>query len=219
LTFFSAGHAAEAGAITTYSDRTTFETDLGAPISVEDFTDSYHFPITTGILNSATNLTVDNGTPITPGLILPGVTYSTPVGLDYFFNIDVDLGALFTGGLLDGMSGLQPLTASFDDPVHGFGFDTSNIMGSEFSITIKFSSGPDYVQTFPIVDGVNFFGFVSTTADIQSAEILGNGGLITFALDNFTYPTPAAVPEPSSVVLVGVAALSGLTYRRRKRRA
>ena len=38
-----------------YYDRAAFTADTGA-ITVEDFTSTFHFPITTGILNSSTNL-------------------------------------------------------------------------------------------------------------------------------------------------------------------
>ena len=71
---------AKADAITTYSDRTAFDSAVGSPLTVETFTSSYHYPISTGVLNSSTNLIVANGSPILPGDIQPGVTYSTAIG-------------------------------------------------------------------------------------------------------------------------------------------
>ena len=75
--------SASADVITTHTDRATFEAAAGVPLTVEDFTDTAHFPITSGVLNS---LTTDAG--LQPGDIEEGVTYSTPVGQGNFFNID-----------------------------------------------------------------------------------------------------------------------------------
>src|SRR5450759_1202603 len=73
--------------IIVFSDRTSFTTATGAT-TVEDFGTVVVIPISSGILNSATDPT-----------ILPGVTYSTPVRTGLFFNIDA--GGGYTGGLLD----------------------------------------------------------------------------------------------------------------------
>ena len=209
-----------AGTITTYDDRPSFTAAVGVPLTIEDFTSSDHFPITTGVLNSSTNLVVEVGTPITPGLIDPGVTYSTPIRTDapagFFFNIDA--GGGFTGGFLDGLGTGAPgssLTTTFDAPVVGFGFDTNGLMGTAFQLDIHFTSGPDYVQT--ISNTSDFYGFVSSATDIVSANIYGNSTTFTFALDNFTYPTSAAVPEPSSIVLASIGGLGILTFARRWR--
>ena len=84
-------------------------------------------------------------------------------------------------------------------------------MGTQLNITIKFASGPDYVQSFAIGTGFPFFGFVSSVTDIQSATLYGNAA-IPFAIDNFTYPTFSAVPEPSSIVMAGLVSLLGLGF-------
>lgn len=195
---------ANAGSITTFSDRSNFNTAVGAtPLTIEDFTDTSHFPISTGILNSQTNLVVDFGSPIEPGDIEPGVTYSTPIGTNYSFNIDALAG--FDGGFLDGFFGGDPnrvLTVDFDNNISAFGFDTNYTMGSDFNLTIKFTSGPDFVQNFSTTNSADlgFFGFQSSAADIQTAVIDGNGnGTFAFAVDNFTF---TAVPEPNSAVSV-----------------
>jgi hypothetical protein len=223
IMLFGLCRVAEAGGITDFTDRPTFNAAVGAPLTVEDFTDSDHFPITTGILNSQTNLVVESGSPITPGLIQPGVTYSTPIRSDapggFFFNIDA--GGGFAGGFLDGLGAPSPstaLTTTFDNPVNGFGFDTNTLMGTQFTITINFTSGPADVETLPI-NGASFFGFVSTATDIQSATLFGNSSTFTFGIDNFTFPTSAAnaVPEPSSAVLASLATLTGLVYGWRRR--
>ena len=78
LVVLGACRGAGAGIITVYTDQPSFDAATGVPMTVEDFTNTVHFPITTGTLNSETNLVVVVGPPITPGLIQPGVTYSNP---------------------------------------------------------------------------------------------------------------------------------------------
>lgn len=218
LALVSTTTMAGAGTITTYTDRPTFEAALGVPFTVEDFTDDSHFPISTGILNSATDLP-DIG--IAPGDIQPGVTYSTAIGDSFFFNIDA--GGGYEGGFLDGFAQsafANELTVTFDGPVKGFGFDTNSLMGTEFSITINFISGPAYTNSFSVADSsaLEFFGFTSDATDITSAVILGNDSFFSFALDNFTFGPAGVIPEPSSIALAGLGALGllGLARKRRK---
>ena len=212
--------AAQAGTITV-TDRTTLIANLGAGVTVEDFTSSFHFPITTGVLNSAANLIVANGTPIVPGLIQPGVTYSTPIGTGNFFNIDG--GGGFTGGFLDRLGSLGPLTATFNSPVSGFGFDTNNHMGRSFTVDIQFvGGGSDFIDSVSIPNSLTptGFGFESSAQDIADVIIQGdNTTSFGFALDNFTFGSEAAaVPEPASLALFGVG-FAGLAALRRRKRA
>lgn len=215
-----AGSGALAGTVTQYTDATSFGTAMGVPLSVEDFGNSTHYPITSGTLSSTTNTTVANGTPITPGMILPGVTYSTPIGVGNFFNID--LGLYFDHGFLDrsdaGGRSDTALTTTFDQNVKGFGFVTSPLMGTAFSITIHFASGPDdSLSNIGVpTGGTSFFGFISDAADITSATIYGNSQSRAFAIDDFTYPSLSAVPEPSSIIGVGLAMLAGAAGTRRR---
>ena len=98
--------AAHSGTITQFTDRSTFDSAVGST-TVEDFTDDSHFPIATGVLNSSTNLAVGNGSPIIPGMIQPGVTYSTTVsGNASVYDFNIDAGGGFTGGFLDSL--VQP---------------------------------------------------------------------------------------------------------------
>jgi hypothetical protein len=210
-------------AIVDYANRNSFELATGAT-TVEDFGNAQRNPISTGVLNSSTNLPAIG---ITPGLIKPGVTYSTPVGGYFFsfFNIDTTpqidprFGETFDGGFLDGFTRGGVLTIQFDAPQKGFGFDTDLIMGA-FEITIKTSAG-SFSQSFantsthPI-----FFGFGSSQADILSATIAGSG-FAAFAVDNFTYDANAvapAVPEPSTwaMMMLGFAGMGFMTYRKMK---
>ncbi len=201
--------------VTTYDNRAAFEGAIGVPLSVEDFTSSYHYPITTGTLNSFTSLVVKYGAPITPGTILPGVTYSTQPGTGGFFNID--LSGWYVGGFLDGENNAtldRALTVTFDSAARGFGFDANSHMGN-FNVTIHLSDGPDFSVNYPVVPSSDpaFFGFISGSSDITSLTVHGDNNFFAFALDNFTFPT---VPEPSIVALAGLGAATLLIARRRR---
>lgn len=196
--------------VTSYNDRSTFEAAIGGPGTLEDFTSTFHYPISTGILNSATNLPEIS---LYPGDIKPGVTYSTPIGTDFFFNIDANAG--YIGGFLDGAYGGDPnrkLTITFDNPVKGFGFDTNSLMGNNFDIQINFLSGDPLTEKYNVSGLMEFFGFASTSADILSAVIGGQGNFsFAFALDNFEFggtatqvpESPTQVPEPATILLLG----------------
>ncbi|MBI4460549.1 MAG: hypothetical protein HY648_10895, partial [Acidobacteria bacterium] len=173
-----------AGTITTYSVRVNFLAAVGST-TVEDFTNTSHFPITTGVLNSSTNLPAIG---IAPGDIEPGVTYSAPVPdpIQNYFNIDA--GGGFPTPFLDSLFPPRPLTVTFDGPVAAFGFDTNSLMSPSFGITINFVSGPAYTQTFTVSGSFPvFFGFQSSSADIVSAVINSQSTSFGFALDNFTF--------------------------------
>ena len=172
-----------------FDDRTAFDAAVGST-TLEDFTDTFHFPISTGILNSATNLVVDFGPPILPGDIEPGVTYSMPIGTGNFFNIDA--GGGFVDGFLDGIKNpeFDPVTIAFDNPVGAFGFDMNQLMGNSFDITIQFTSGPDFVGNFPVTQSssLEFVGFQSEQIDIETVIIQGDGANnFDFAFDNFAF--------------------------------
>jgi len=205
-----------AGSITTYSDRATFTAAVGGSPTVEDFGDTSRFPISTGVLNSSTNLP---GIGITPGLIQPGVTYSTPIGTGNFFNIDA--GGGFTGGFLDSIFRGFPLTVTFDGPVSGFGFDTNQFMGNAFDVTISFLAGNPYNAQLPVpAGGFSFFGFTSDSQDITSAVISGIGSGFSFALDNFTFsdvgPGTTVIPLPAPLLLLATGLFTLGVFGRRK---
>lgn len=205
--------AAMAASVVTYSDRATFVANTGATI-VEDFTDQAHFPITSGVLNSSTT---EAG--LVAGDIAEGVTFSTPVGVGNFFNID--FGGGFSGGFLDSLGSDRLLTIDFSTPQGGFGFDTNSLMPA---FVIAIFSGTDliYSGNFNAVGGdLTFFGFQSTGAGITSATIGGSGSSFSFALDNFTFGAAGApvgaVPEPSTwaMMLFGFGAI-GYSMRRKR---
>ncbi len=189
-----------AGDIVLYGDRADFNDATGTRV-VEDFTDTSHFPITSGVLNDQTS---EAG--LNPGDIQSGATYSTPIGQGFFFNIDS--GGGFQGGFLDRLGPGEALTVDFDDAVGAIGFDTNFIMGQSFDITIVFSDNSMQALTRPVVqtEALAFFGFVSSAQDIASVVIAGDSPNFSFAVDNFTFetqfaprpPPPTPVPPPPS---------------------
>lgn len=198
------------------TDRASFEASLGGPLTVEDFTDSYHFPISTGVLNTYTDLVVSSGTPITPGMIKAGVTYSVELPMPtYGFNIDA--GANFVGGFLDTVAGNGPLTVTFDNPVAAFGFDT-NAFAPNVHVVVHFSDGSsDTFDGFAPTYDMHFFGLTGVGSLITHAEIGTTlNGSVNFAIDNFTF-VANPVPEPGTYALMalGLVAL-GAVARRRK---
>ena len=206
-------------AVTLFSNRAAFTTATGAN-TIETFTPStgspFAFPITTGILNSATSGCCLVGT-ILAGDIKPGVTYSTPIkpGL-FFFNIDFG-GGFPDGGFLDTVAGPAVLTATFDTLQAGFGFDTTGLMG-DFDVSIDSTSGEIFTQHFPAATGYDFFGFASSSNDIKAVRIIGSTS-IGFALDNFTYSfNGATVPEPAAwgLMLAGFGLVGGAMRRRQR---
>lgn len=203
---------AQAGTVTTYTDLASFNAALGAtPMTVETFTNDDHFPITTGKLDATTNLAVSVGPAITPGMIQPGVTYSTPIGQGYFFNIDCCMPG--SNQFLDSVTGSNPLTATFWKTTNAFGFDAGMNWMHAMTVTINFASGPSFTQSFAS-DNIGFYGFQSDSRDITSV-VIGGGTGFSFAVDNFRFANPVPEPETYGMMMAGLA-LIGAVARRRK---
>ncbi|MBK7403260.1 MAG: VPLPA-CTERM sorting domain-containing protein [Phycisphaerales bacterium] len=203
-----------AGAITTYTDRPSFNANAGGPLTLEDFTGTFHFPIATGVLNSQTNLP-DIG--ILPGAIQPGVSYATPIGSGNFFNIDA--GGAYEGGFLDGFEPSDrecTITFHQNDPnvaraVAEFGFDLGSLGSTDFDVRINFADGSSQLFNNIYPATLSFFGFQSDASDITSVVIGNDGGPLGFDFDNFTY---TAVPAPAGIALLGFGGLAATRRRR-----
>ncbi len=206
---------ASASTITTYSDIAAFDAAHG-PVTVETFTDGFYYPISSGILNSATT---EAG--LTAGQIKAGATYSMALSTGESFGIDE--GGGFLGGVLDGRGdGVNDvLSIVFDGAVTGFSFVTNELMPT-FDLTISFLNGQAYSGSFTVpTDDLTFFGFGSDVQDILSVTIGGttNTGL-SFILDDFRFGEIAAVSEvplPAGLpVAVTAFATFGIVAGRRR---
>jgi hypothetical protein len=188
LACFAAAPAAGAGTITIFFDRASFQA-AAPPQTVEDFTDTFHYPISTGVLNSRTDLPEAG---LFPGDIQPGATYSTELNQGNFFNIDAGRGYL--GGFLDGFPAQREVKVVFhlDDPglprsIYGFGFDIGSLGSADFDVKVTFADGSEQDFNFPYPGPPSFFGFLSDAPDIASVVIGNNGIIFGFDFDNFTF--------------------------------
>lgn len=206
--------SSNAASITTFSNRVTFDSAVGAT-TLEDFTNRFNFPIPNGTLSSTTSF----GT-LSAGDIKAGAIYTTPVGSGNYFNIDA--GGDFVGGFLDGFNpSTRDLTITYSPLISAFGFDTNSFMPN-FDITINFLSGLGYTANFAGITGTQFFGFQSDAADIQSVIISGNNSGLAFAIDNHAFGGSAvatSVPEPFTVLGTIFSAGYGVALKRKLAKA
>lgn len=208
-----------AATITTFTDRSAFNSAVGTT-TLENFTNAAHYPIPNGALSSTTSFTSIYTAPLNAGDIKAGATYTTPVTTDTAFYFNIDAGGLFTnGGALDSLSKTSKLTISYDPLVAAFGFDAYQYM-SEFDVMINFLGGSSYTKHFSFSTSVQFFGFQSDAADIQSVVIGGTNTIMGFAIDDHSYGgTPSPVPLPSATWLLFSGLLSLIGVARRSKQA
>lgn len=141
---------------------------------------------------------------------------------DFFFNTPTDLAV--NSGKLTATQPAEAVKITFPlAGVYAFGFHitVTSSFGTWFiSLT---PSGTDYSVTNTSSANVQFFGFVSTTPVIAPLYIRNSGGSPTMVLPNFEAFGPAAVPEPRTMLLVGLGLIIlptiRVTRRRRARQA
>ncbi|MBX3110548.1 MAG: PEP-CTERM sorting domain-containing protein [Fimbriimonadaceae bacterium] len=103
------------------------------------------------------------------------------------------------------------LTVAFDAPVHAFGMVYNNFDGFGGHISLANGAGTDFNSLG--FGAQAFFGFVSDE-DVTGLDVsfLPQSG---FNVARFQTGTPDAVPEPASLLVLG---LGGLVVARRRRR-
>ncbi len=211
---------AAAGMIS-FTSRVDFNSAVGAT-TVETFGSTYYLGLS-GPISSTHSTTALLGGTLPAGVLLPGATYSTTsyTGGSWPFNIDD--GGSFASKFLDSMpngSDLRPLTVTFDDPVAAIAFDADLLNMTSFDLTFHLVGGgsEEISATLAPSPWVQFFGYQSSTSDIESITLQGSGSR-GFAIDNFTFGgegSGPAVPEPATwgALALGLAALATKAGRR-----
>ena len=124
-------------------------------------------------------------------------------------------------------SSVQPLTLSFDTPIFGLSlvFAIDAPMSSVAFLRLTTPVG-GLDQAASVVGGGNFPGGTLTfnsavpfTSATLQAFLAGGHTPAAFQIDRVTVSTAAAVPEPSTLVLIGLgmSVVAGIRYRTRKK--
>jgi hypothetical protein len=123
---------------------------------------------------------------------------------------DVDGTALLTLGINTGIS----VTFTFNRPITAVGFDTRRMQNQSDLIQIEVGGTTQLPPVLPL-----FVGYVSTTPfttltfNRQAIATSGDG----FSVDNLTFSSSAAVPEPANwAMLIAGFGLVGTMARRRR---
>ncbi|AMV39969.1 PEP-CTERM sorting domain-containing protein [Planctomyces sp. SH-PL62] len=200
--------AASSATITTYN-RAAFQTALsGGTLSGQDF-DSLAAGTVLGTLDGVT-YGASGGNPIVTDSYL---TSTTPNGL----------GSTSVGYFLSSESA----TFTFATAITAFAIDINTFAAFEGAYTATLNLG-DVVSSrfdvFPNTSTGQFLGFTSdvafTSVTISAVADPGSGATYAYTLDSLVYGEAAAVavPEPSSLVLCGLASFVGCGVWARRRR-
>jgi hypothetical protein len=167
-------------------------------------------PVTLGDASYlATSVYVDaNGAVSTNGYVFlatPSFTFFNPSGYTNLLSAtEYDFGSdgKWQGGLWMSLSGGHRAV--------GFNLDT---LASASTYTITLSTGDTFTVTADANSSV-FFGLVSDT-EITSVYMRAQSDFGLFGLDEVSYDTPAEVPEPTTLLLVGTGLLAGVRRLRK----
>lgn len=203
------------GDLTLYHDRANFEA-TGFIFATEDFEgakiqNANVGNISNGVLNSST----DNNS-YDEGEIVAGIAFDSDAG---FYGIGEDLFGVPTTQYFD----FGPfMDINFNPGTKAVGFDSANrdsnlaeVAGAGANVEVFDMEGM-LIDSFSAVNG--FSGFTSTE-DISRVRISlsSDDDVALMSLDNVSFATAVAVPEPSSLMMLGAVMTAGaLGYRRRR---
>lgn len=132
--------------------------------------------------------------------------------------------------------GPGPITLVFSRPIHGIGFQSGSNAGGPFTTTLDvFNSSDNLLGTFSVTGlggaaedtgDAPFLGVLSSGVDIGKVVVSSTNNSGGFAINQLelvdpVVPPSVAVPEPSTLALLGIGSLAliGYGWRRRKEAA
>jgi hypothetical protein len=129
-------------------------------------------------------------------------------------NFDVDGTTLLTLGVNTGVS----VTFTFNRPITAVGFDTRRMQNLGDHVEIAVSGTTQSPPVLPLFVGyVSATPFTTLTFNRHALATVGD----SFSVDNLTFSSSAAVPEPASwaMLIAGFGLVGAMARRRRERLA
>jgi hypothetical protein len=148
-----------------------------------------------------------------------GLFTVTESGADVSNFLDTGLSSLATDGLrtlgYGRDTGPTSVTFSFDSPINAFGLDIGT---GDFLPPFPFTVSGDISHSFSTQSqsSLQFFGVIDSMNSFDTLTFGQDGAGGEIEMDSLSF---GAIPEPSTGALLSIAALLGIGYRRKNRKA